>query len=199
MDAATMQVLTGSLGVVGALGGVWLGHVLANRTERSRAEREDAVRWLDDQRAIATQFVASARSIEKATYGACAFLRAPEGTPREVWLDGALNLLASPPQGSTYLTAVDREILLEMNYDLMDQIDQLMALEAEVSLLFVGPVRDCASTVIDLALSASGQIEAYSPAGQAYAATFQLRDAVDEFVHVTQQQLRIPGTSTPSA
>lgn len=94
---------------------------------------------------------------------------------------------------------MDREILLEMNYDLMDQIDQLMALEAEVSLLFVGPVRDCASTVIDLALSASGQIEAYSPAELAYAATFQLRDAVNEFVHVTQQQLRIPGTSTPSA
>lgn len=196
MDESTAQVLTGALGVFGTLAGGVVGHLLAGRSEKARLRREDSARWLVDQRLAAARFIAAAKAVEKAVYDAAAFLQAPEGSERDEWLDGAMNLLASPESGTGHLCAGDRAILLELDEEIMAKLEVLMELEAELSLLLVGTPRAASSDVIDAALTAGSNIEAYAPAKVAYEAVFDLRRLIDAFVAEVQQLIRV--ASSPS-
>lgn len=186
------QVFVAALGIVGTLAAALLTQWLARRAERERRRSEDETRWLPNRLDVATELLGRAETTYRRLYSAAAFHNAPEGTDREVWLGGHMNLLATPEAGvPDILSAEDREILVEAEFQVGDELEAMEILVSRMALLGSATEAAAARTMYERLWDVEGELEVYAPASHMYAALDAARPAIDAFSAAVRAGLRV--------
>ncbi|WP_150118185.1 hypothetical protein [Cellulomonas sp. B6] len=192
------QILVAALGIVGTLAASLLAQVLSQKAERERRKAEDETRWLPNRFEVATELLSKSGAVHRKLYSAAAFLNAPSGPieDRPLWLAGHMNLLAAPEAGvSGIITAEDREILLEMQQEIVEELDAMEDLVSRITLLSTEGEATAARGMHEALWNAEGYLEMYAPGNLAYPAIHSAEKAIAEFTAATRRGLRV---STPT-
>jgi|GEM_PF-5363668 hypothetical protein len=197
MEEQVAQITVAALGIAGTLAASLWTQAFSRRAERGRRLAEDETRWLPNRLDIATNLLSKAGAVHRNLYSAASFIRAPDGPieDRPKWLAGHMNVLATPEEGLPgILSAEDRGILIEMQFEWTDLLEAMEDLVSRVVLLATDDEATAARAMHEALWEAEGYLEIYAPGNLVYPALRAAQEAIDAYAAMARVGLRVPGT-----
>jgi hypothetical protein len=166
MDADTVQLITGTVGVAGTLAGALLSQLLARRNEKDRWVSENRSRWLEERLRLNSELLSNAIKIEREMFSAASFLtRDPD---EEKALEFTSIYMIPEDRIDGVLDGETRSILVEALEDAWEASNSIETLIAQVELPGTPKESKAANELYEQLLNIMGMVESFADFDTAY-------------------------------
>ncbi|MEU8425548.1 hypothetical protein AB0C15_32205 [Micromonospora sp. NPDC048835] len=163
--------MTAGIGIGGTLLAASITQILSRRNEQQRQSHEDQQRWLQDRFRVCREVVATAVKAERQLYSVASFMPDDDKPYQDMRAAGYSSVLIAFDMSESLLRAPgDEEVVREMLAEVIESLEGLDLLQAELALLEEGELVREAEELIGALWDVVGSMEILGPASDTFAA-----------------------------